>query len=100
MEMMSVNECLALSSSSSTRSTTSASHEAVDTGRGDACDMRIFIGFKSVYQLPAEHHLGKLGAGTRLDDVLAKRSAIFADDDVASVESVWFLQSRTTRCSG
>jgi hypothetical protein len=54
--------------------------------------MRIFIGFKSVYQLLHNIHLGKFGAGQRLDDILAKRSAVFADDHVASAESVWFLQ--------
>jgi hypothetical protein len=54
--------------------------------------MRIFIGFSSVYRLLQNIHMGKYGVGTRLDDVLAKRSAVFADDDVATVESVWFLQ--------
>src|SRR6185436_14954672 len=77
MEMMSINECLALVQLQFDSFTNERRHEAIDAGRGDACDMRIFIGFKSVYQLLQNIHLGKLGAGTRLADVLAKRSAIF-----------------------
>jgi len=92
LEMMTYNECLALVQLQFDCFTNERQHAAVDAGRGDACDLRIFIGFKSVYQLLQNIHMGKFGVGTRLADVLAKRSAIFADDDVASVESVWFLQ--------
>jgi len=91
LETMSYNECLSLIQLQFDTFTSEA-QAAVDTGRGEACDMRIFIGFKSVYQLLANIHMGKFGVGTRLDDFLAKRSAVFADDDVATIESVWFLQ--------
>jgi len=92
LQLLSYNECLSLVQLQFDTFTNDNPHAAVDSGRGVACDMRIFIGFKSVYQLLHNIHQGKYGIGTRLDDVLAKRSAIFADDNVASVESVWFLQ--------
>lgn len=92
LERMSYNECLSLIQLQFDTFTNENQHAAVDSGRGTACDMRIFIGFKSVYQLLHNIHQGKFGVGQRLDDMLAKRSAIFADDHVASAESVWFLQ--------
>ncbi len=70
---------------------------AFDAGAGEACDLRIFIGFKAVYQLLQNISTGKYGVGTRLDDVLAKRSAVFAEDHVATVETVWFLQYQDDR---
>ena len=92
LERLSYNECLSLVQLQFDTFTNANQHAAVDSGRGQACDMRIFIGFKSVYQLLHNIHLGKFGVGQRLDDMLAKRSAVFADDHVASAESVWFLQ--------
>jgi hypothetical protein len=92
LEKMTYNGCLALVQLQFDSFTNERQHLPIDTGRGEACDMRIFIGFSSVYRLLQNIHMGKYGVGTRLDDVLAKRSAVFADDDVATVESVWFLQ--------
>jgi hypothetical protein len=92
LETMTYNGCLSLVQLQFDCFTDERPHAAIDTGRGEACDMRIFIGFKSVYELLHNIHRGKYGIGNRLDDVLAKRSAVFADDDVATVESVWFRQ--------
>jgi hypothetical protein len=89
---LSYNECLALVQLQFECVTNENPQPAVDVGRGEACDMRIFIGFRSVYQLLENIHRGKYGVGTRLADALAKRSAVFAEDHVATVESVWYLQ--------
>ena len=92
LDKMSYNGRLALVQLQFDAFTNERQHLPVDAGSGQACDMRIFIGFRSVYQLLQNNQMGKYGAGTRLDDALAKRSAVFADDNVATVESAWFLQ--------
>ena len=92
LAVLSYNECLALVQLQFECVSARFQQPAVDIGRGTACDMRIFIDFKSVYQLLHNIHAGKFGVGMRLDDMLAKRSAIFAEDAVATVESVWYLQ--------
>ncbi len=92
LAQMSYNECLALVQLQFECVSAPVQQVAIDVGRGTACDMRLFIGFRSVYQLLHNIHGGKFGVGTRLADALAKRSAIFAEDNVATVESVWYLQ--------
>lgn len=92
LALLPYNECLALVQLQFECISARFPQPALDIGRGTGCDMRIFIGFKSVYQLLHNIHAGKFGVGTRLDDMLAKRSASFAEDAVASVESVWYLQ--------
>ncbi|MGZ3238944.1 MAG: hypothetical protein ACXWJK_00975, partial [Burkholderiaceae bacterium] len=61
---------------------------------GKACDLRIFIGFNSVYQLLDNIHYGHKteGVGNRLVDMLAKHSAMIGEDHVSTVESIWHLQ--------
>jgi hypothetical protein len=58
---------------------------------GTAADMRIFIGFAAVYQLVLTLHGNPDAVGTRLADVLAKRSALMGDDGAATTGSVWFV---------
>jgi hypothetical protein len=58
---------------------------------GTAADMRIFIGFAAVYQLVRTLHGDPDAVGTRLADVLAKRSALMGDDGAATMGSVWFV---------
>jgi hypothetical protein len=61
---------------------------------GKVCDLRIFIGFNSVYQLLDNIHYGHRteGVGNRLVDMLAKHSATIGEDHVSTVESIWHLQ--------
>lgn len=53
-------------------------------------DLRIFVGFSEVFNL-LQHKQGRFGMEDRLADVLAKRSALIAEDHVATEKSMWFL---------
>jgi hypothetical protein len=64
---------------------------------GKIADMRIFIGFKAVYALLLHIQGRSLDVGTRLADVLAKRSAKIAEDHIATVESVWYVQHENAK---
>lgn len=53
-------------------------------------DLRIFVGFMEVFSL-LRHKQGEFGGDERLVDVLAKRSALIAEDHTATVTSIWSL---------
>lgn len=53
-------------------------------------DLRIFVGFMEVFDL-LRHKQGMYKAEDRLEDMLAKRSALIAEDNVATEKSVWSL---------
>ncbi len=61
---------------------------------GKQCDLRIFVGFKFAYPFlyNLHYHADLEQVGTRLEDLLAKRSAILAEDHVSTVDSAWYLQ--------
>ncbi|MFA6970615.1 MAG: hypothetical protein WC208_04350 [Gallionella sp.] len=70
----------------------------VESLAGDACteketrveDLRIFVGFAEVFSL-LRHKQGLYGSEDRLADMLAKRSALLAEDHIATEKSVWTL---------
>jgi hypothetical protein len=66
-------------------------HEDLD---GQLCDLRIFVGFKYAYPFlyNLHYHADLEQVGTRLEDLLAKRSAILAEDHVSTTDSGWYLQ--------
>lgn len=53
-------------------------------------DLRIFVGFAEVYGL-LHHRQSIYGSEERLVDMLARRSALIAEDNVATHASVWTL---------
>ncbi|MDD4929999.1 MAG: hypothetical protein PHP85_12065 [Gallionella sp.] len=53
-------------------------------------DLRIFVGFAEVFSL-LQHQQGRFASEDRLSDMLAKRSALIAEDHVATEKSVWSL---------
>lgn len=53
-------------------------------------DLRIFVGFSEVFSL-LQHRQSKFGGEERLVDKLSKRSALIAEDSVATKESIWSL---------
>ncbi len=53
-------------------------------------DLRIFVSFADVFSF-LHHKQGKYATEERLADLLAKRSALIAEDHVATEESVWSL---------
>lgn len=53
-------------------------------------DLRIFVSFSDVFSL-LHHKQGLYGGEERLADVLAKRSALIAEDHIATEKSVWSL---------
>lgn len=53
-------------------------------------DLRIFVGFSDAFEL-LSHKQGKFAAEDRLEDMLAKRSALIAEDNVATEKSMWSL---------
>lgn len=59
---------------------------------GEKCDVRMFIGFKGIYPFLFNLHYGT-GAtetiGSRMVDLLAQRSALFAEDHRSTHDSVW-----------
>lgn len=61
---------------------------------GKQCDLRIFVGFKYAYPFlyNLHYHADLEQVGTRLEDLLAKRSAILAEDHVSTTDSAWYLQ--------
>ncbi|MEN9865979.1 MAG: hypothetical protein RL748_1569 [Pseudomonadota bacterium] len=67
------------------------SNDALD---GQPCDLRIFVGFKDVYPFlhNLHYHADLEEVGTRMVDSLAQRSAVLAEDHVATKASVWHLQ--------
>lgn len=54
-----------------------------------AADLRVYVGFQAVFSLL--RNTFNRGDSERLVDKLAKRSALLAEDHIATVESVWFL---------
>lgn len=54
-------------------------------------DLRIFVGFSEVFAL-LQHRQSEFRSEERLTDALAKRSAIIAEDQHATDNSVWSLQ--------
>jgi hypothetical protein len=54
-----------------------------------AADLRVYVGFQAVFSLL--RNTFNRGDSERLVDKLAKRSALLAEDHVATTESVWFL---------
>lgn len=54
-----------------------------------AADLRVYVGFQAVFSLL--RNTFNRGDSERLVDKLAKRSALLAEDHVATVESVWFM---------
>lgn len=69
------------------------SSDALD---GQPCDLRIFVGFKDVYPFlhNLHYHADLEEVGTRMVDLLAQRSAVLAEDHVATKASVWHLQNQ------
>ncbi len=62
------------------------------TGQGtqNVDDLRIFVGFTEVFGLL--HHRNSIyGSEERLADMLARRSALLAEDNAATYESIWTL---------
>lgn len=53
-------------------------------------DLRIFVGLAEVFSL-LRHKQSQYASEDRLADVLAKRSALIAEDEVATEKSVWSL---------
>jgi hypothetical protein len=53
-------------------------------------DLRIFVGFSEVFAL-LRHKQGRYAGEDRLADVLAKRSALIAEDHLATEKSMWTL---------
>jgi hypothetical protein len=70
-----------------------AQQQSSEVTDGALCDMRIFIGFKGIY--PFLHHLHygneREEIGSRMVDLLAQRSAVFAEDHVSTTASAWHL---------
>lgn len=96
--LLSYNEGLALVQLQLECVRTEAQQLTLDEKEGVACDMRIFIGFKGVYPLLHNIHYGAARQiGTRLVDLLAQRSAIFAEDHNSTADSVWQLQSQDSK---
>ncbi|MFH0934071.1 MAG: hypothetical protein V1879_02610 [Pseudomonadota bacterium] len=54
-----------------------------------AADLRVYVGFQAVFSLL--RNTFNRGDSERLVDKLAKRSALMAEDHVATTESVWFM---------
>jgi hypothetical protein len=54
-----------------------------------AADLRVYVGFQAVFSLL--RNTFNRGDSERLVDKLAKRSALLAEDHVATTESVWFM---------
>lgn len=66
------------------------------SAKGQQCDLHIFIGFKGIYPFLFNLHYGtgpaeKLGA--RMVDLLAQRSALFAEDHRSTSDSLWMMLS-------
>ncbi len=66
--------------------------------RGTQCDVRMFVGFKGIFPfLHGLHHgtgpIEKIGE--RMVDLLAQRSALFAEDHTATTDSLWFMLEQT-----
>lgn len=53
-------------------------------------DLRIFVGFPEVFAM-LRHKQGRYAGEDRLADVLAKRSALIAEDHIATEKSMWTL---------
>ena len=53
-------------------------------------ELRIFVGFSQVFDMLRHKH-GAFASEDRLEDVLAKRSALIAEDHLATDRSVWTL---------
>lgn len=69
---------------------------SADVMDGQPCDLRIFVGFKDVYPFlhNLHYHADLEEVGTRMVDLLAQRSAVLAEDHVATKASVWYLQNQ------
>ena len=70
----------------------------LESGTGDVCvekevrveDLQIFVGFQDVFAM-LRHKQGKYSSEERLADVLARRSALIAEDHLATEKSMWSL---------
>jgi hypothetical protein len=67
-----------------------ASDEVIEEKEQQVADLRIFVGFPEVYNL-LQHKHGRFCLEERMEDVLAKRSALIAEDDAAIEKSMWSL---------
>jgi hypothetical protein len=90
--LLSYNERLALTQLQFDCAMSDSDSTPPEEGGGSVCDLRIFIGFKSVFELIHNIHIGGAAIGSRLVDKLATHSAVFGEDHIATVESVWFVQ--------
>ncbi|WP_338849156.1 hypothetical protein V8J88_09410 [Massilia sp. W12] len=62
--------------------------------RAEQCDLRIFVGFKGIYPFLYSLHYGTgptEQVGERMVDLLAQRSALFAEDHTATTDSIWLM---------
>jgi hypothetical protein len=59
-------------------------------------ELRIFVGFSQVFDMLRHKH-GAFASEDRLEDVLAKRSALIAEDHLATDRSVWTLLFKNER---
>lgn len=67
--------------------------------QGQKCDVRMFIGFKGIYPFLFNLHYGTgptEEVGNRMVDLLAQRSALFAQDNRSTTESVWMMLAQDT----
>lgn len=68
--------------------------------QGQKCDVRMFVGFKGIYPFLFNLHYGTGPTeeiGNRMVDLLAQRSAVFAEDNRSTTESVWMMLAQDTR---
>lgn len=68
----------------------SATDDAVVVKQQKVEDLRIFVGFIEVFNLLL-HQSGMYKSEDRLEDMLAKRSALIAEDNVATEKSLWTM---------
>ena len=68
--------------------------------QGQKCDVRMFIGFKGIYPFLYNLHYGTGPSeqiGSRMVDLLAQRSALFAEDHRSTTDSIWMMLSQDER---
>ncbi|MBI3230949.1 MAG: hypothetical protein HYZ45_12465 [Burkholderiales bacterium] len=68
--------------------------------QGQKCDVRMFIGFNGIYPFLFNLHYGTGPTeeiGHRMVDLLAQRSALFAEDNRSTTESVWMMLAQDER---
>jgi hypothetical protein len=67
-----------------------APNEKIEEKEHKIGELRIFVGFQDVFGL-LEHKIGHEGTRERLVDILAKHSALLADDQHSNKKSIWSL---------